>query len=381
MDSYVRELMELRDEIDQIDKQIVALYQKRMDIVNDVAEYKIANGKKVFDKEREVSKLDSLSALGDNPFNSHGIRELFEQIMSTSRKRQYQLLTEHGIGERPDFKEVERLDFKNARIVFQGAEGAYTQLALNEYFGEYSDNSYHVDTWRDAMEAIRTGEADYAVLPIENSSAGIVSENYDLLVEYDHCIVGEQIIKIDHALLGLPEAEYSDITDIYSHPQALMQCGKYLEAHKEWEKHSLKNTAMAARKVKEDDAVHKAAIASKLTADIYGLKVLDECIQNNQMNATRFIIVTGQRIYTKRAGKISVSFEIPHESGSLYHVLSHFIFNGLNMNRIESRPVQGKNWEYRFFVDFDGNLNDAAVQNALRGLKEETIRLQILGNY
>lgn len=381
MDSYVRELMELRDEIDQIDKQIVALYQKRMDIVNDVAEYKIANGKKVFDKEREVSKLDSLSALGDNPFNSHGIRELFEQIMSTSRKRQYQLLTEHGIGERPDFKEVERLDFKNARIVFQGAEGAYTQLALNEYFGEYSDNSYHVDTWRDAMEAIRTGEADYAVLPIENSSAGIVSENYDLLVEYDHCIVGEQIIKIDHALLGLPEAEYSDITDIYSHPQALMQCGKYLEAHKEWEKHSLKNTAMAARKVKEDGAVHKAAIASKLTADIYGLKVLDECIQNNQMNATRFIIVTGQRIYTKRAGKISVSFEIPHESGSLYHVLSHFIFNGLNMNRIESRPVQGKNWEYRFFVDFDGNLNDAAVQNALRGLKEETIRLQILGNY
>lgn len=381
MDSYVRELTELRDEIDQIDKQIVALYQKRMDIVHDVAEYKIANGKKVFDKEREISKLDSLSALGDTPFNSHGIRELFEQIMSTSRKRQYQLLTEHGIGEKPDFKEVERLDFKNARIVFQGTEGAYTQLALNEYFGEYSDNSYHVDTWRDAMEAIRTGEADYAVLPIENSSAGIVSENYDLLVEYDHCIVGEQIIKIDHALLGIPEAEYSDITDIYSHPQALMQCGKYLEAHREWEKHSLKNTAMAARKVKEDGMIHKAAIASKLTADIYGLKVLDECIQNNQMNATRFIIVTGQRIYTKKAGKISVSFEIPHESGSLYRVLSHFIFNGLNMNRIESRPVQGKNWEYRFFVDFDGNLNDAAVQNALWGLKEETISLQILGNY
>lgn len=127
------------------------------------------------------------------------------------------------------------------------------------------------------------------MLPIENSSAGIVSENYDLMVEYDNCIVGEQIIQINHALLGLPDAELSDITDVYSHPQALMQCGRYLESHREWEKHSLKNTAMAAKKVKEDGKKHKAAIASSLTADIYGLKVLDECIQDNRMNATRLL--------------------------------------------------------------------------------------------
>ena len=231
------------------------------------------------------------------------------------------------------------------------------------------------------MEAIACGEADYAVLPIENSSAGIVSENYDLMVEYDHCIVGEQIIRIDHALLGLPEAELSDITDVYSHPQALMQCSKYLEARRDWEKHSVKNTAMAAQKVKEEGKVHKAAIASTLNAEIYGLKVLDEAVQDNQTNATRFIIVTNRHIFVKDAKKISICFEVPHESGSLYHMLSHFIFNGLNMNHIESRPVQGKNWEYRFFVDFDGNLNDAAVQNALRGLSEETIRLKILGKY
>lgn len=376
----MKDLKELRDQIDVIDKQMVSLYQERMKIAAEVAEYKIETGKKVFDKEREESKLCTLTAMGESAFNRHGIRELFEQIMSMSRKRQYQLMTAHGIYEKPDFTEVDKLDYKKARIVFQGTEGAYSQLALREYFGEHTD-SYHVETWRDAMEAIKSGEADYAVLPIENSSAGIVSENYDLMVEYDNCIVGEQIIRINHALLGLPDAELSDITDVYSHPQALMQCGRYLERHREWEKHSLKNTAMSAQKIKEDGRKHKAAIASSLTAEIYGLKVLEEGIQDSQTNATRFIIVSGKRIFAKDAGKISVCFEIPHESGSLYHMLSHFIYNGINMNRIESRPVQGKNWEYRFFIDFDGNLNDAAVQNALRGLQEETISLKILGNY
>ena len=376
----MRDLLQLRDEIDEIDSQIVELYKRRMAIVEEVAIYKISVGKKVFDKERETTKLEKLGEKVDTPFLKHGVLELFEQIMSMSRKRQYQLLTEHGKTEKTDFKEVEHLNYKNAKIVFQGIEGAYTELALKQYFGENAD-SYHVDTWRDAMEALKNGEADYAVLPIENSSAGIVSENYDLMVEYDNYIVGEQIIRIDHALLGLPEARIEDITDIYSHPQALMQCSKYLEDNRNWEKHSMKNTAMSAQKIKEDGQTGKAAIASALTADIYGLKVLDRAIQNNKNNYTRFIMVTTQKIFEKRANKISISFEIPHKSGSLYHKLSHFIYNGINMNKIESRPVQGKAWEYRFFVDIDGNLNDAAVQNALRGLKEETIQLKVLGNY
>ena len=376
----MRDLLQLRDEIDEIDSQIVELYKRRMAIAEEVAIYKISVGKKVFDKERETAKLEKLGEKVDTPFLKHGVFELFEQIMSMSRKRQYQLLTEYGKTEKTDFKEVEYLNYKNAKIVFQGIEGAYTELALKQYFGENAD-SYHVDTWRDAMEALKNGEADYAVLPIENSSAGIVSENYDLMVEYDNYIVGEQIIRIDHALLGLPEAEIEDITDIYSHPQALMQCSKYLEDNRNWEKHSMKNTAMSAQKIKEDGQISKAAIASALTADIYRLKVLDKAIQNNKNNYTRFIIVTNRKIFEKRANKISISFEIPHKSGSLYHKLSHFIYNGINMNKIESRPVQGKAWEYRFFVDIDGNLNDAAVQNALRGLKEETIQLKVLGNY
>lgn len=151
----MKDLKELRDQIDVIDRQIVDLYQERMEIAAGVAEYKINTGKKVFDKEREDSKLATLTALGKTDFNKHGIRELFEQIMSMSRKRQYQLLTAHGMYEKPDFTEVESLDYHNARIVFQGTEGAYSQLALREYFGEQTD-SYHVETWRDAMEAIKT---------------------------------------------------------------------------------------------------------------------------------------------------------------------------------------------------------------------------------
>ena len=148
-----------------------------------------------------------------------------------------------------------------------------------------------------------------------------------------------------------------------------------------WEKISLKNTAVSAKKVKEDGKKNQAAIASKLTAELYGLKILKENLSNNADNYTRFIIVTGKHVFEKDAKKVSICFEIPHQSGSLYQMISHFIFNGINMTKIESRPIQGKNWEYRFFIDIEGNLNDGAVQNALNGLSEETSKLKILGNY
>ncbi len=278
------------------------------------------------------------------------------------------------------FAPVEEFDFRGKRVVFQGVEGAYSQQALLQFCGMEA-KSFHVDSWRDAMEAIAGKKADYAALPLENSSAGIVSENYDLLMEYDNCIIGEQIIKTNHCLVGLKDASLSDITDVYSHPQALMQCSKYLEAHEEWEKHSRKNTAGAARKVREENDKSRAAIAAGITADIYDLKILAENIENNTSNSTRFIIVTGEKKFRRASEKLSICFELPHKSGALYHALSHLIYNNLNMNRIESRPVQGRTWEYRFFIDIEGNLADAAVQKALSGLKEGTEAFRILGNY
>ena len=143
----------------------------------------------------------------------------------------------------------------------------------------------------------------------------------------------------------------------------------------------MKNTAMAALKVKEDGDVTQAAIASELTAGIYGLKILDENISNSQNNATRFIIVTSKRICAKDAKRISICFEAAHESGSLYHMLSHFIYNNINMTNIQSRPIKDKNWEYRFFVDIEGTLQDTAVVNALKGIEEEAVSMKILGTY
>ena len=374
------DLLELRKQIDEIDEQIVQLYERRMDISSQVADYKIETGKKVFDREREIEKLSKVKSLTHNDFNRYGIQELFEQIMSMSRKLQYKKLSEKGSLGRLPFISVDALDVQKARVVFQGAEGAYSQMAMQTFFGE-DVNCFHVDTFRDAMCAIEEGSADFAVLPIENSTAGIVNEIYDLLVEFENYIVGEQIIRIEHCLMALPGVKKEEIQTVYSHPQSLMQSTRYLNDHASWKQVSMQNNAFAARKVKEDGDRSQAAIASEQAAKIYGLDILERGVNHSHTNSTRFIIVTNQKIFLKNADKVSICFEVPHESGSLYHMLSHFIYNNLNMTKIESRPLEDRNWEYRFFIDFDGNLADSAVKNALRGLREEARNMKILGNY
>ena len=373
------DLLELRNELDGIDKQIVELYEKRMNVCGQVAEYKIETGKRVFDKEREKQKLEAVRALTHNDFNAYGVTELFEQIMAMSRKLQYRLLAEHDSVGKLSFSKVDHFDTSKCRVVFQGAEGAYSQAAMIQYFGE-GVNCFHVDTFRDAMLAIDEGSADFAVLPIENSSAGIVSEIYDLLVEFENYIVGEQIIPINHCLLGCAGTKISDIKTVYSHAQSLMQSAHYLQ-EKGWQQISMKNNAFAAQKVAEDKNPTEAAIASDYAAKVYGLEILEKGVNDLKENSTRFIIITNQKVFSKDASKISLCFEVNHESGALYHALSHLIYNGLNMTKIESRPLEGRNWEYRFFVDFEGNMEDSAVKNALRGLREETRNMKILGNY
>jgi chorismate mutase/prephenate dehydratase len=373
------DLLDLRNKLDEIDSDIVKLYEQRMDVCSKVAEYKIETGKKVYDKTRELEKLDKVSSLVSGDFNKHGIRELFEQLMSMSRKLQYRMLSEHGAGGKLPFIGMDDLDTATARVVFQGAEGAYSQIAMEEYFGD-KIRSFHVDSFRDAISAIDEGSADFAVLPLENSTAGTVNEIYELLVEFEQFIVGEQIIKIRHCLLGTPGAKLTDIKTVFSHPQSLMQSAGFLNDHA-WQQISMKNNAFAAKKVSEDKDKTQAAIASSLAGKIYGLEVLKEGVNDNEDNSTRFIIVTNQKVFKKDAKKISICFELPHESGSLYHMLSHFIYNNINLTKIESRPIKERAWEYRFFIDFEGNLSDESVKNALRGLREEAINMRILGNY
>ncbi len=373
-------LDELRRELDTVDRQIVELYEQRMRLCEQVGNYKIETGKKILDRKREREKLNDVVCNVKDEFLKKGIKELFEQLMAQSRKRQYQMLTERGALGRLPFIGVDALDWENSRIVFQGTEGAYSQMAMYQFFGK-DVNSFHVQTFREAMEAIEEGSADFAVLPIENSSAGVVSEVYDLLVEFENYIVGEVVIPIEHALVGTEGTSIDTIKRVYSHAQALMQSSRYLDKFSGWERIGVANTAIAAKKILKENDVTQAAICSEYAAEIYGLKVLQRKINYNENNSTRFIIVTNQKIFLKDARKISICFEVAHESGSLYHMLSHFIYNDLNMTKIESRPVEGRTWEYRFFVDFEGNMGEGAVKNAVRGLREEAKSLKILGNY
>ena len=374
------DLNELRLEIDNVDRQMVELFEKRMDIASRIADYKIANGKKVFDRDRELQKIKAVKEFAHSDFNKIGVEELFSQLMSVSRKLQYQKLSDVGASGHLPFIPIDSIDKKNSRVCYQGAEGAYSELAMKKFFGD-DVNCFHVETFRDAMQVLEEGSADYAVLPIENSTAGVISETYDLLTEYENYIVGEQIIEIRHCLMGVKGATLSDIKTVYSHPQSLMQSARFLNQHSDIRQIGMKNNAFAARKVSEDNDKTEAAIASSLAAKIYGLDIIQEGINQADSNSTRFIVVTNQKVFLRGAGKISLCLEIPHEAGALYHIMSHFIYNNLNMTKIESRPIEDKDWEYRFFIDFDGNLEDSAVKNALRGLREEAKMMKVLGNY
>ncbi|MCL2718381.1 MAG: chorismate mutase [Lachnospiraceae bacterium] len=373
------ELGELRKQIDEIDDKIVSLYKQRMAVSGQVAEDKIRTGLPVFDPRREKEKIACLTEKIETDFERKAIAGLFSQIMAVSRKLQYRLIAEKGQAEYVSLTAVESLDSKNARVVFQGAEGSFSQTAMEAYFGPEVDN-FHVETFKDAMAALAGGKADFAVLPLENSTAGYVAEVYDLLTRFDNYIVAEQELLIEHCLLGHKGSRISDITAVYSHPMSLLQSAEYLDKFPKWRKVACENNAFAARIV-ADSKENIVAIAGKKAAEVYGLEILETGINHSATNTTRFIIVSNERIYRRNADKITICFEVPHQSGSLYQMLSHFIFNGLNLSRIESRPIPERDWEYRFFVDFAGNLTDSSVRNALHGLAVEAVNLRILGNY
>ena len=374
------DLLECRKELDGIDRQIVELFEKRMEICGHVAESKLASGKAVYDGERERQKLEAVGAMAHGDFNRTAVEELFSQMMTISRRYQYKLLEEGGKSQDLGFRRVEELPAKGARIVYQGVEGAYSHGAALQYFGDAAD-VYHVEHFGDAMEEVQAGRADFAVLPIENSSAGAVVDLYDILTRYSNSIVAETFLPVNHALLGTADSHEEQIQTVYSHPQALMQSSAYLNSHRDWKQISMENTAVAARKVLEDGDPTQAAVASEIAGKLYGLKVLKPSIQNNKGNTTRFVILAKDQVYRRDAGKISICFELPHRSGTLYNMLGHFIFNHVNMIMIESRPIPGRNWEYRFFVDIEGNLDDPDMINALKGIAGEANHMRILGNY
>ncbi|MDR0949519.1 MAG: chorismate mutase, partial [Lachnospiraceae bacterium] len=316
------DLTQLREQIDRIDRQIVALYEERIAVSTQVAKVKIASGKEVLDTQREKQKITTLKALAHGDYNAMAVEELFIAIMSMSRKVQYGLMPS-AVSVINRFREVDTLPTLGSRIVFQGAPGAYSEAAATAYFGEGAD-CVAVKTFKDVMDTLQEGKADYGVLPIENTTAGSVDEIYELFAAYQVAIVAEQVIPISQCLLGNRGCQIEGIKTVFSHPQSLAQSARFLDEWG-WQQVSMKNNAFAAGKVAQDQDTSQAAIAGEHAAKIYGLEVLKRGINDEGGNATRFVILHKEPIYRKDAGKISIYFEVAHESGSLYRMLSHFI--------------------------------------------------------
>lgn len=374
----IQDLGVTRQEIDKVDGQIVQLLEQRMELALQVAEYKMSTGKPIYDRQRELEKLERLASLTSTEFNAKSIQELFLQIMSVSRRYQYRVIgdSEHIIDKM--FTKVVHLEKnEDTRVVYAGVPGAFAEAAMVEYFGETVCGSCVKDFYEVAHK-VAVGEADYGVLPIENSSAGFVNGIYDLLDRFSLSIVGEQLIRVNQCLLGIPGTDLSEVDVVYSHPQGLMQSKEYLE-HTGWKQVSMANTALSAKKVRDDGKTTQVAIASERAAKLYGLTVLNPKLNASDNNTTRFVIVSKKREYEEKANKVSISFSLPHKCGTLYNILAHFIFNNVNMTSIESIPLSGKQWEYCFFVDFEGNLGDVDVINALKGIMAETENFRILG--
>ncbi|HHT88773.1 MAG TPA: prephenate dehydratase [Clostridiales bacterium] len=374
----MKDLTEIRKEIDEIDRKLLELFEYRMKLSLNVAEYKKKEDLPVYDPEREKEKLKKLRDMVKIHENADAVSDLFTQIMLLSRRAQYNALM---VFDDFGFEAVENFGANIAtKIAYYGEIGSYTEQAMLEYF-KGQGTGIAMKTFEEVMMSLKNGQADYGVLPIENSSTGTLSDIFDLLAEYDNYIIGEHVVTVDHNLWGLPGADISKVKRVYSHPQALLQCSDFLKKHPYIEQIEGGSTASCARRILQENDLSQAAIASKRAGEAYGLELLQTSIHNEEHNRTRFIIISNKRRYLSQANRISICFVLPHRSGALYHILSHFIHNNVNLTRIESRPTKGKAFSYRFFVDFEGSLNNAQIKNALYSIKQEALELKILGSY
>ena len=265
---------------------------------------------------------------------------------------------------------------KGIRIAFQGERGAYSEMAIMLNFP--ASTAIPLKTFYDVFETVKTYSNRKAVVPIENSIEGSVSETYDLLLQDKIYVSGEIFQRINHCLIV--NKEYKKIINVYSHPQALGQCRNYIQS-KKLEPIPAFDTAGAVKFIKENKMMKSAAIASKRAAEIYDMEILEEGIEDKQNNFTRFLIVSKKSNNQTNADKTSIIFSISHTPGSLCTILKEFALKNINLTKIESRPTKDIPWEYYFFVDFEGNIDEEKIKTSLLNIKKETIFFKILGSY
>ncbi len=378
----MRDLSQLRPEIDKLDKELARLFLARMELCREVGEYKKVNDLPVLDARREKELLEQKAALAENAEQAASLRAFFEAVMAESRALQ-SAMREEPEKAFEDYLSLVR--WKGAppagqRVLYQGQPGAYCEEAAMGFFGADCERM-NLKTWDGVFRGVKEGFGDYGVVPIENSSTGSIADVYDLLGQFGCHITGEQLVRVDHCLLALPGANMDTITDVYTHEQGFRQCRKFLTAYPKWVQHEVVNTALAAKAVAESGDISRAAIASRRAGELYGLEVLQTSINENRHNYTRFNIVSAAPRFPQTADKISVRFSVPHTEGSLCRVLQIFARAGLNLQKIESRPIPEESWSYSFYADFTGNLLSGALDPVVRELIGATSAFRVLGNY
>ena len=374
------DLSELRKEIDEIDEQLIPLLIKRMKVAENVAKYKIENNIPVLNAAREQEILDKVEAECGEYGNT--IKTIYSATMDASRALQHKII---GGGDKLR-KAVEgaernkklRITVGDAPIACQGVDGAYSETAARAIFPD-SPIIFHKQ-FENVFEAVNQGRAKFGIIPVENSTAGSVHEAYDLIMKYRFYVVGSYNLEVEHCLCAKSSTRFEKIENVYSHPQALSQCSAFIKSF-DFTGINYSNTAAAAEFVSKSDKNNIAAICSEAAAKKYGLKILRKSIQNVSNNTTRFIVISKELVIDEDARKISLIFSAPHTTGSLYRVLGRFSMTGLNLTKLESRPVANGKFDYLFYADVLGNVNDEETMDLLCALSDELEEFTFLGNY
>ena len=374
-------LQDIRKQLDAIDDEMTALFCQRMKLVDGVAAYKRANGLPILDTGRERQIINRVSQIAGPELEQY-IKLMYQTLFHVSRAYQAERLTPVSALAQSLEKAAQNIRKalpNRVMVACQGREGAYSQKATDRMF-DFADILY-MNTFNDVFSAVETGMCPFGVLPIENSTAGSVTQVYDLMEKHHFHIVKAVRQKIDHRLLALPGTKLENIREVVSHEQALRQCGAFFAAHSNIKAVPMENTAVAAAFVAQSGRQDVAAIASQDCAQLYGLETLSDAVSDSGSNATRFICIAKDLQVYEGANKISLMLSAAHQPGALYRLMSLISVMGLNLTKLESRPIPGKDFEFRFFFDLEASILDPAVRGLMAQLQQEADQFVFLGNY
>ncbi|UTL84961.1 bifunctional chorismate mutase/prephenate dehydratase [Serratia marcescens] len=369
-------LLVLRERISALDLKLLALLAERRELAIEVGKTKLHSHRPIRDKERERDLLDALIAAA-KPYDLDGfyVTRLFQLIIEDSVLTQ-QALLQH---------QLNPVSQHSARIAFLGPKGSYSHLAARQYAARHFDRLIECgcQKFQDIFAQVETGQADYAILPIENTSSGSINEVYDLLQHTSLSIVGELTNPIDHCVLVAGDSDLGQIETVYSHPQPFQQCSQFLNRFPHWKIEYTESTAAAMEKVAKLNSPKVAALGSEAGGALYGLQVLEHNLANQQQNITRFIVLARKAIDVSEQvpAKTTLIMATGQQSGALVEALLVLRDNGIIMTKLESRPINGNPWEEMFYIDVQANLRADAMQKALRDLAPISRSLKVLGCY